>query len=339
MEFKDYYATLGVERTAKQDEIKRAYRKLARKYHPDVSKEPDSEARFKAVAEAHEALIDPERRAAYDDIAQRHASGQAFEPPPGWDSGFEYSGRGGYADGGMPGRHQQGAGGADEFSDFFESLFGRGGHSGFDGAEGMGQRGASRGPVQGRDHHAKVAIELLDACRGAQRTISLRMPVVDATGQTTLQQRQLEVSIPKGVREGQHLRLAGQGAAGHGGAPAGDLYLEIQILPHPVFRLDGGDLYFDLPVAPWEAALGATVPAPTPDGSVQLSVPPGSSQGRKLRLKGKGLPGKVPGDLYAVLAIALPPSSSEPEKAAYSALAGAFATYNPRAALEALNHD
>ncbi len=334
MEFKDYYATLGVEHTATQDEVKRAYRKLARKYHPDVSKEPDAEARFKEVAEAHEALIDTERRAAYDDIAQRHASGQPFEPPPGWDSGFEYSGRGpGDGSGGRPGRTSRGqagtAGGDADFSDFFESLFGRGG------PQGMPPRRSGSGPVQGRDHHAKVAIGLLDACQGAQRMISLHMPVVDAAGHTTLQERQLEVHIPKGVREGQHLRLAGQGAAGHGGAPAGDLYLEIQFLPHPVFRVDGGDLSFDLPVAPWEAALGATVTAPTPDGHVQLGVPPGSSQGRKLRLKGKGLPGKVPGDLYAVLTLALPPSVSESEKKAYSAFAGAFADYNPRAALEA----
>lgn len=323
MEFKDYYATLGVQSTATQAEIKRAYRKLARKFHPDVSKEADAEARFKEIAEAHEALIDAERRAAYDAIAQRHASGQAFEPPPGWDSGFEYSGRGG---GGMPGR-------GEDFSDFFESLFGRGG---FDGA--MPQRHAARGPAQGHDHHAKVAIDLQDAYRGAQRTITLRVPVVDAAGRTALQERQLDVSIPKGVREGQHLRLAGQGAAGHGGGPAGDLYLVIQILPHPVFRLDGSDLYFDLPVSPWEAALGATVPAPTPDGSVQLTVPPSSSQGRKLRLKGKGLPGKVPGDLYAVLTIALPSPASDAEKEAYGALAHTFATYNPRVALEALNH-
>jgi len=332
MEFKDYYATLGVERTATHDEIKRAYRKLARKFHPDVSKEADAEARFKEIAEAHEALIDTERRAAYDDIAQRHASGQAFEPPPGWDSGFEYSGRGA---GGMPGRHSHDAGRAPEdFSDFFESLFGRGG--GYGGFEGATARPAR--PAQGRDHHAKVAIELRDAYRGAQRTITLHMPVVDGSGRTVLRERQLEVTIPKGIREGQHLRLAGQGAAGQDGAPAGDLYLVIQILPHPVFRLDGGDIYFDLPVAPWEAALGATVTAPTPDGSVQLSVPPNSLQGRKLRLKGKGMSGKVPGDLYAVVTIALPPSASDPERAAYGAFARTFAAYNPRAALEALNH-
>jgi curved DNA-binding protein len=189
--------------------------------------------------------------------------------------------------------------------------------------------------MPGEDHHAKIEIDLLDAYRGALRTITLRMPGRDADGRSVLHNRQLEVNIPKGVRVGQHLRLAGQGAAGHGSAPAGDLYLEIQFLPHPVFRPDGADIGFDLPVAPWEAALGATITAPTPDGSVQLSVPPGSAQGRKLRLKGKGLPGKTPGDLYAVLTIALPPSASEPEKEAYSALARAFASYNPRAELEA----
>jgi curved DNA-binding protein len=329
MEFKDYYATLGVARTATQEQVKRAYRKLARKYHPDVSKEPDAEARFKEVAEAHEALIDPERRAAYDNIAQRHASGQPFEPPPGWDSGFEYSGRG-------PGRSTRGQAddrfaGAD-FSDFFESLFGGAG------AEDLHRRSRGGGPVQGQDHHAKVAIGLLDAYQGAQRLMALHMPVVDAAGHTTLQDRQLDVRIPKGVRQGQHLRLTGQGATGSGGAPAGDLYLEIQFLPHPVFRVDGGDLSFDLPVAPWEAALGATVTAPTPDGSVALSIPAGSPAGRRLRLKGKGLPGKVPGDLYAVLRIALPPPVSDSEKEAYGALARAFAAYNPRAALEASSH-
>ena len=336
MEFKDYYATLGVDRAATQAEIKRAYRKLARRFHPDVSKEANAEARFKEIAEAHEALIDTARRAAYDDIAQRHASGQAFEPPPGWESGFEYSGRG--ADS-MPGRnfHDAGAAGGD-FSDFFETLFGTSARRGFEAAEGMRRGGTARGPAPGRDHHAKVAIDLQDAYRGAQRTITLRMPVADEAGRTTLHDRQLEVSIPRGVREGQNLRLTGQGAAGHGGGPAGDLYLQIQVLPHPVFRLDGGDLYFDLPVAPWEAALGATVRAPTPDGHVQLSIPPHTLPGRLLRLKGKGMPGKVPGDLYAVVTISLPPAGSTPEKEAYDAFARAFAGFNPRAALEALNH-
>ncbi len=323
MEFKDYYATLGVEPTATPEAIKRAYRKLARKYHPDVSKEPDAEARFKAVAEAHEALIDAERRAAYDDIARRHASGRPFEPPPGWDSGYEFSGRG---SDGRAGR--QAAGGADgrDFSDFFESLFGRGG------AEGLHRQTGGTGP--GPDHHARLSIELLDAYQGARRTISLRRPTVDPSGQATLQEHQLEVDIPRGVRDGQHLRLAGQGGHGHGNSPAGDLYLEVHILPHPVFRLDGGDVYFDLPVTPWEAALGAEVRVPTPEGALQLSVPPGSSQGRKLRLKGRGLPGKTPGDLYAVLAISLPPPDSAAQQQAYRDLAQAFTAYNPRTALE-----
>lgn len=342
MDFKDYYATLGIDRTATQDEIKRAYRKLARKYHPDVSTAPDAEARFKEVAEAHEALIDTERRAAYDDTVQRHASGQPFEPPPGWDSGYEYSGRG---PGGTVGRHPRAheagagqAGVAGDFSEFFESLFGRGGFDGDEGLRGRSAGSRPSGPRPGRYHHAKLAIDLIEAYRGAKRMMSLRMPVVDAAGHTTLQERQLEVSIPKGVRQGQHLRLSGQGAAGQQGSPSGDLYLEIQILPHRLFRLDGGDISFDLPVAPWEAALGGTVTAPTPDGSVQLSVPPGSSQGRRLRLRGKGMPGNIPGDLYAVLTIALPPSASGPDQEAWQGLARAFADYQPRAALEASSH-
>ena len=324
MEFKDYYATLGVDPAATPEEIKRAYRKLARKYHPDVSKEPDAEARFKEVAEAHEAVIDPERRAAYDDIARRQASGQPFEPPPGWDSGYEFSGRGG--------RGGNGSAGDDaEFSNFFESLFGHG----RGGGAGQRRHANAPGPMQGRDHHAKVSLDLLDSYRGALRMITLRMPIIDAQGRATLKEHQLEVNIPKGVRQGQHLRLQGQGAAGHGGGPAGDLYLEIAFAPQPVFRLDGADVYFDLPVAPWEAALGATVQAPTPEGTVELTVPAGSTQGRKLRLKGKGLPGKQPGDLYAVLAIALPPTVTDPEQAAWRALALAYPDYNPRAALEA----
>jgi curved DNA-binding protein len=321
MEFKDYYATLGVERSATQDEIKRAYRKLARKFHPDVSKEADAESRFKEVAEAHEALIDPERRAAYDEISQRHARGEAFEPPPGWDSGFEFSGRGGAG----PGAQQQPS--AEDFSAFFESIFGRGGPSARPAAGGHRQ-------APGRDHHAKVMIDLEDSYRGAHRTITLRVPVVDAQGHVALHDRQLEVNIPPGVREGQHLRLTGQGGPGHGGEPAGDLYLEITLKPHPRFRVDGRDVYVDLPVSPWEAALGASVAAATPAGDVLLTIPAGSSQGRKLRLKGRGLPGKQPGDLYAVLTLTLPRADSDAAKAAYTSLQAAFPDYHPREALE-----
>lgn len=310
MEFKDYYATLGIERTATPDEVKRAYRKLARKFHPDVSKERDAEAKFKDVAEAYEALSDPEKRAAYDEIGQRRAHGQDFEPPPG--SGFEFSGR----DGGAPDDAA--------FSEFFESLFGHRGHAA------GGPRRSGTGPG---DHHAKVQIDLEDAYRGARRTISLRMPVIDEHGQVMLHERQLDVNIPKGVRDGQHLRLVGQGGAGHGGMPAGDLYLEISIRPHPHFQLDGRDLYLDLPIAPWEGALGARVLVPTPEGTLQLGIPAGSWSGRKLRLKGKGLPGQPPGDLYAVLQVTAPPVQTQADREAYSALAQAHADFNPRSGL------
>lgn len=313
MEFKDYYATLGIDKTASADEIKRAYRKLARKYHPDLNKAADAEAHFKDVAEAYEALSDPEKRAAYDALGARAANGQDFNPPPGWDSGFEFSGRGDADD---LGAH----------SDFFEALFGR---------QAAGARGPRRsGRHAGSDHHAKVEISLRDAYHGAHHAVTLRTPQVDAEGKLTLTSRQLTVNIPKGVRNGQHLRLSGQGGVGFGDGPAGDLYLEIQIAPHPHFRVDDRDVYIDLPVAPWEAALGTSVTLPTPDGSVQLSIPAGSANGRRLRLKGKGIPSQPPGDLYAVLTIALPPHSTEAARKAWSELATACADFNPRASLK-----
>ncbi|MFY9327661.1 MAG: DnaJ C-terminal domain-containing protein [Georgfuchsia sp.] len=313
MEFKDYYAVLGVERSATEDDIKRAYRKLARKFHPDVSKESDAEARFKEVGEAYKVLKDPETRAAYDRMGSQWKPGQEFQPPPDWDAGFEFSGR------------DAGTGNGAEFSEFFESLFGqRAGHA-------QAHRHGMHAP--GQDHHAKVLIDLQDAYRGAQRGITLQMPGLDAEGRLTMQQRTLNVTIPKGVREGQHLRLVGQGAPGLGQGPAGDLYLELAFRPHPHFRVDGRDVYFDLPLAPWEAALGASVTAPTPAGPVGLSIPPGSSAGRKLRLKGRGIPGNPPGDLFAVLAIAIPPASTEAEKDAYRAMQVAF-NFDPRAHLE-----
>jgi len=313
MEFKDYYAALGVDKTATVEQIKRAYRKLARKYHPDLNKAADAEARFKDIAEAYEALSDPEKRAAYDALGPDHRDGRTFTPPPGWASGFEYSGRGDTDE-------------ARAHSDFFETLFGR---------QAATRHGPRRGGRQaGGDHHAKVEIELQDAYRGARRTVTLRTPQVDAEGRVTLATRQLAVNIPKGVRSGQHLRLVGQGGAGLGEGPAGDLYLEIQIAPDPRFRVDDRDVCIDLPVAPWEAALGARVTLPTPDGNVELSIPAGSANGRRLRLKGKGIPSQPVGDLYAVLTIALPPSETAVAREAWKQLATVFADFNPRQALE-----
>jgi curved DNA-binding protein len=307
MKFKDYYAVLGVPRDATQDVIKSAYRKLARKYHPDVSKLADAETRFKELGEAYAVLKDPEKRAAYDQMGSQWKAGQDFQPPPGWDAGFEFSGR------------DFEAGLGSDQSEFFEALFGR--------RAGSGQRPHMH--AQGQDHHAKVMIDLTDTYHGAQRSISLRMPVLDAQGHVTMQERKLDVSIPKGIRAGQHLRLAGQGGTGIGEGPAGDLYLEIAFNPHPQFRTDGRDVYLDLPLAPWEAALGALVTAATPEGPVQLTIPPNSAAGRQLRLKGRGVPGTMPGDLYVVLKLVLPPAESESAREAYRVMAKAF-DFNPR---------
>jgi curved DNA-binding protein len=307
MTVKDYYEVLGVPPGASLDDIKHAYRKLARKYHPDVSKASDAEARFKEIGEAYAVLKDPEKRAAYDDVVARGARAGGFEPPPGWDAGFEFSGR------------DFGPGGGIDQADLFDALF--------RGRAGAGPRPGMR--AQGQDHHARVVIDLADAYRGARQSISLRMPVLDDRGRVTMREHTLDVSIPKGIRAGQHLRLAGQGGPGLGGGPAGDLYLEVNFRDDPLYRVDGRDVYLDLPLAPWEAALGASATVPTPEGPVQLTIPPNSVAGRQLRLKGRGIPGTPPGDLYAVLRIALPPADSEPAREAYRAMARSF-SFDPR---------
>lgn len=310
MEFKDYYQVMGVKRDATQDEIKRAYRKLARKYHPDVSKELDAEVRFKEVGEAYEVLKDPEKRAAYDQLGANWKAGQDFRPPPDWDAGFEFHG-GGFS-------------GADSsrFSDFFESLFGHG----FSG----GGSGHADFHAHGEDAHAKVLIDLEDAYHGATRTLTLQHTELGADGRPQVKQRTLNARIPQGVRQGQFIRLAGQGGAGMGKGKAGDLYLEVEFRPHPFYHVEGRDVFLDLPVAPWEAALGATVKAPTPTGAVDLKIPAGSTGGRKLRLKGRGIPGATPGDFYVVLQIALPPAESAAAKTAYREMEQAL-KFNPRA--------
>jgi curved DNA-binding protein len=307
MKFKDYYEVLGIKRNATEDEVKVAYRKLARKYHPDVSKEPDAEDRFKEVGEAYAVLKDLEKRAAYDQVGSQTKHGQDFTPPPNWDSGFEFSG-GGFD-----------SNSTSDQSEFFEALFGRHARN----------RQNQNVNAKGQDHHAKVMIDLSDAYHGAKRSISLQMPSHDAQGRVIMQERFLDVVIPTGIHAGQHLRLTGQGAPGIGNGPAGDLYLEILFKPNALYRIEGRDVYMNLPVTPWEAALGATINAPTPNGSVELKIPSGSNTDRKLRLKGRGIPGAVSGDLYVMIKIVIPPAENESEKEAYRAMAKVF-DFNPR---------
>ena len=311
MKFKDYYETVGVERAATPDEIKRAYRRLARKYHPDVSKEPDAEERFKEVQEAYEVLKDPEKRAAYDRFGADWKAGEEFRPPPDWRPDVGFAG-GGYT-------------GAGEFSDFFESLFG-----------GVGHRRSGAGHthirMKGEDIHARIVISLEDAFLGAARRLSLELPELDEQGRLVTATHTLNVRIPRGVMPGQRIRLGGQGGAGTGGAPAGDLFLEVSFAPHPLYHVSGRDVYLDLPVAPWEAALGETVTVPTLGGDVDLKVPPGSRTGTRLRLKGRGLPGQPAGDQYVVLEIQTPEAETDDARALYERMKREMA-FDPRSGL------
>ncbi|SCZ52313.1 DnaJ C-terminal domain-containing protein [Thiohalomonas denitrificans] len=323
MQYKDYYKILGVERGASQDEIKRAYRKLARKYHPDVSKEANAEERFKELGEAYEVLKDPEKRAAYDRLGSDWQSGQDFRPPPGWDSGFEFSG------GGFTGA---GRGGEGDFSDFFENMFGAGSPFG----DSFRQRpGGARGGfrrTRGEDHHAKVTIRLEDAYHGGEKLIHLDSPQVDPQGRVVTTTRSLRVRIPPGVTEGRQIRLARQGSPGMAGGEAGDLYLEVHFEPHPLYRPEGKDLHLDLPITPWEAALGAKVQVPTLGGKVGMNIPEGSRSGQKLRLRGRGMPGKPPGDQYVVLEIMTPPADTDAKREFYKKMAREM-PFDPRAHL------
>ncbi|MBK6957619.1 MAG: DnaJ domain-containing protein [Nitrosomonas sp.] len=310
MEFKDYYKTLGVSRDATAEEIKKAYRRLARKYHPDVSKETNAEQKMKEVNEANAVLSDPEKRAAYDQLGQGRGfqPGSDFQPPPGWDAGFEFRGQG-----------SNGAQAAD-FSDFFAELFGK--------QMGAGAR-QTHHRMRGEDHHAKILLDLEDTYHGATRSLTLRMPKLDSQGRTVLADHTLNVRIPKGVHAGQVIRLAGQGGPGHAGEAAGDLFLEVHFKPHSRYRIENKDIYATLPVAPWEAALGATVKIPVPDGQVEVRVPENSQSGRKLRLKGRGIPAATPGDLYLVLEVVLPPATTPKEREFYQTMAQELA-FNPR---------
>lgn len=310
MEFKDYYKILGVAREATADEIKKAFRGLARKYHPDVSKEANAEEKMKEVNEAYTVLSDPEKRAAYDNLGQggNFQSGSGFQPPPGWDAGFEFSHT-----------HSDGSQAAD-FSDFFAELFGK---------QMRGRPPYGEHKMQGNDHHAKIMLALEDAYHGATRSLTLRAPKLDNQGRVIFDDHTLNIRIPRGVHAGQVIRLTGQGAPGMAGEKAGDLFLQIQFNPHPRYRVDNKDVYASLPVAPWEAALGATIKIPVPDGFVEVRVPENSQPGRKLRLKGRGIPAATPGDLYLLLEIVLPPVMSDKERGIYQTMAREFA-FNPR---------
>ena len=310
MQYKDYYAVLGLERGATQDEIKKAYRRMARKYHPDVSKEQDAEARFKEVGEAYEVLKDPEKRSAYDNLGANWQSGEHFTTPPNWGRNFEFSG--GYEDLDASG-----------FSEFFENLFG---HDNRQWAE-----SSRRGQVRGQDHHAKVLVDIEDAYNGAERIFTLQKPVVTADGHVHSESHTLKLKIPRGIRQGQKIRLGGQGAPGIGATAPGDLYLEVDFNPHAVYQVEGKDVSMELPVAPWEAALGAAIPIPLPSGQVEIKIPPGSSTGRKLRIQGHGIPGKPAGDFFVILKIVIPPADSEKAREIYRNMAEHL-DFDPRAA-------
>ncbi len=301
MEYKDYYKIMGLTRDASQDEIKRSYRKLARKFHPDISKEPNAEARFKEIAEAYEVLKDPVKRKSYDRIDPNMRSGESFQPPPDWGYASEFAASGF---------------GETGFSDFFELLFGR-------------QRTRQS---RGQDQHARLFIDLESTFYGATQSFTLQTIERSAQGLPQRVDRTLHVKIPPGIKEGQQLRLKNQGSGNAGQESRGDLYLEIHFNAHPFYRPEGRDLHMQLPVTPWEAALGAMVRVPTPKGIINVKIPPDSNSGSKLRLKGRGIPGNPAGDIYLTLTVMAPPADNEQVRALYQQISEAQ-PYNPRAGL------
>jgi len=328
MEFKDYYKIIGVAEDASADEIKKAYRKLARKHHPDLNTDAGAEAKFKELGEAYEVLKDPAKRAEYDQLRAYGASarGSTFTPPPGWQSGADFKG------GGFTGAD------ASAFSDFFESLYGqhtaRQAHE-FHEAQGGAGAGRARFAFPGEDIHYRISVSLHDSYTGAQRSLSLQTHRMGADGRMTPETKTLTVTIPKGVVQGQKIRLRGQGGPGFGGAPNGDVYMEVELEPDPVFSVEARDVTLVLPIAPWEAALGAQVQAPTLGGAVSLTIPAGAQSGQKLRLKGRGLPGPpglVAGDQYVVLQIVMPPVEGAEDRALLEQMRDRM-PFNPRAAL------
>ncbi len=317
MNYKDYYKTLGISKKATAAQIKKEYRKLARKYHPDVSKAADAEQKFKELGEAYEVLKDPEKRKLYDQYGADWKTGKEREQyqkqQQYQDAGFG-SGGGGFDFGG-------GFENAGQYSDFFESLFGGGRQGGRSSRQNVQQKG--------EDINASIVIPLEDAFQGASRKISFETPSISPEGQRINKKVSLNVKIPKGIKNGQKIRLAGQGSDGYNGGAAGDMYIKIEFEKHRTFSVEGADVYVNLPLAPWEAALGAQVNVPTPAGNIKLKIPEGSAQGKKLRLKGKGIPAKQAGDLYVVVNIVLPPASDEKARKVYEEMKNL--NFNPRA--------
>lgn len=327
VKFKDYYEILGVPRTASADDIKKTYRKLARKYHPDLNKSAGAEARFKEIGEAYEVLSDTGKRSRYDQLGRNWQAGQEFRPPPGFGGGpFEFHG----APGGGRGFKGQDMG---EFSDFFEMLFGQqfGGRASRGAPSNMWGANEEFAP-QGQDHEAEISISLEEACHGTTKSISLQSTQQDPRARSQGQTRTYQVKIPPGITEGARIRLAGQGGAAAGGGAAGDLYLTIHIAPHPLFRIDGSNLEVDCLLTPWEAALGAKVAIPTLQGKAFITIPAGTESGQRLRLRGKGIPqkrGLEAGDLVAVIRIVVPRQMTARERALFEELAK-VSTFDPR---------
>lgn len=310
---KNYYEQLGVSREASPEEIKKSYRKLARKYHPDVSKETDAEAKMQAINVAYDTLSDPEKKAEYD---------QMLDHPQG------FAGFGGAAGaGGFEGGNFYRQGNASDFAGF-EDLFGRFG-AGFGGGHYQYQREPRS--YRGEDQHARIEIEVEVGYQGTTRNISLQIPTVNAYGEPEVQRKTLQVKIPKGMKEGQQIRLAGQGQAGINGGEHGDLYIEVQYRDTEQIRVEGSDVYCTINVSPWEAALGQSIQVNTPAGRLSVNLPKQAQSGQQLRLKDKGIPSKTPGHLYLILNIVVPAAHTPQQQQAYEALAEAFASYQPRA--------
>ncbi len=342
MKFQDYYKTLGLSRTASQEEIQKAYRKLARKYHPDVNKSPEAEEKFKAINEAHEVLKDPEKRSKYDTLGPNWQAGQDFRPPPGWE---DFTSQAGWPGGGRTTFHfRSGPGGpsgpngpdgfdfsgfgSSGFSDFFDALFGQNFHAsprhGSQGSRRQTRRGtqkagmSGRPSMRGKDHEADITISLEEAYQGTSKTLTLQQ----AEGRGAGKAKRYDVKIPPGITEGARIRLAGQGGAGKGQGDNGDIFLRVHIAPHERFTLQGRDLSVEIPISPWEAALGTKVEIPTLDGRIKLTIPPGTQGEQKFRSRGKGLPqkGGAPGDLYALVRITIPKTLTPREKALFEEL-------------------